>query len=163
MFESLGEKIVNLGSSVKSGTVTAFENTKRGVNNFSETVSLKNKIENARKNIKSSYGVIGEKFYNENKDNAPAGYEDAFNAIAMANKAIAEAEEQIAKLSDTVVCPSCGAKVNKENAFCSNCGFKMPEQQPEAEAKPEVKICASCGKEIPADAAFCNHCGTKVE
>ena len=160
MFESLGEKIANIGGTVKSGTANVIENTKRGVNNFSETVALKNKIENAKKSIKESYYTIGEKFYNENKDNTPAGYEQIFAEIAAANKTIAEAEAQIATIGDSVVCPNCGSRVNKENAFCTNCGHKMVENKT---VELETKKCTSCGEDIPVDAAFCSRCGAKVE
>jgi len=46
-------------------------------------------------------------------------------------------------------CPSCGAEVADDMAFCGNCGTKMPT----------TKNCIFCGKELPLSMNFCGFCG----
>ena len=160
MFENLGEKIANLGNTVAAGASNVIDNTKRGVNTFSENMALKKKIDAAKDSIKLAYSAIGEKYYNENKEAVPAGYEEFFEQIATANKNIAEAEEEIRQLNEAKTCPKCGAKVKKGFAFCTNCGFKVEEEK-----KPESGMteCPNCHKMVPDTSAFCNYCGTKLE
>ncbi|MBQ2654603.1 MAG: zinc ribbon domain-containing protein [Methanobrevibacter sp.] len=51
-------------------------------------------------------------------------------------------------------CEKCGAEVNEEDRFCSNCG---------GEIKPiENNICRKCGAEVNEDDKFCSSCGEKV-
>lgn len=159
MFENLGEKIANLGNTVAAGASNVIDNTKRGVNTFSENMALKKKIDTARESIKAAYFSIGEKYYNENKEAVPAGYEEIFAQIEAANKTIAEAEEDMKQLNEGVTCPQCGAKVKKGFAFCTNCGCKMEEKK----AESNMVECPNCHKQIPNTSAFCNYCGTKIE
>ncbi|MGH9388588.1 MAG: zinc ribbon domain-containing protein [Vicinamibacteria bacterium] len=49
-------------------------------------------------------------------------------------------------------CPSCGAPVTIDDAFCRKCGTKVPA----------VRACPSCGTEMASDDTFCRKCGTKV-
>jgi len=49
-------------------------------------------------------------------------------------------------------CPSCGAAVAVDDAFCRKCGAKVPS----------ARVCPSCGTEVASDDAFCRRCGTKV-
>lgn len=53
--------------------------------------------------------------------------------------------------TDQWTCPRCG----RENTgkFCSECGYKKPEQ----------KHCTNCGAPLPKDAKFCPQCGHPVE
>ncbi|MCQ3035169.1 MAG: SPFH domain-containing protein [Bacilli bacterium] len=50
----------------------------------------------------------------------------------------------------TIVCPSCGATVQK-GKFCPECGAKLPTK----------KFCTNCGTELSGDAKFCPECGAK--
>lgn len=139
MFENLGEKMTNIGNTVKEGASNVIDNTKKGMNNLSETITQRKKIEDAKSEIKSMYLLIGEKFYCEHKDSAPAGYEEDIARINSANSAIAEAEEEIRKISGVKYCPQCGTKCKMEFVFCTSCGYKfeMPAPQAEEEAPAE--------------------------
>jgi len=49
-------------------------------------------------------------------------------------------------------CPSCGAEVKSEMAYCPNCGQKIMVQ----------RTCSSCGFENPLYAKFCAKCGSQL-
>ncbi len=159
MFQDLGEKLANFGNSVKTGATNVFDDAKRGASNLSESISQKRIIDASNNEIKNAYYVIGARYYKENKDNVPAGYEAVFSRIGEMEKAIADAEQELKNLSNNRSCPRCGQNVKKEFAFCTNCGFKMEEEQKEAS---DAASCPNCHSEISSDAIFCRFCGAKI-
>jgi len=51
-------------------------------------------------------------------------------------------------------CNYCGAPLDDDSQFCSNCG---------KEVEPQGKTCPQCGAKIEDDAAFCSKCGMRLE
>lgn len=51
-------------------------------------------------------------------------------------------------------CVYCGAPLDDDALFCSNCGKKI---------EPLGKICPRCGAEVMADSAFCYKCGSRID
>ena len=49
-------------------------------------------------------------------------------------------------------CPSCGAPVPADDAFCRKCGVEVPR----------ARTCPSCGADVADADAFCRKCGAKV-
>lgn len=50
------------------------------------------------------------------------------------------------------VCPSCGAPMKPEDAFCRKCGTRAV-----------LTNCPTCGASLLADDAFCRKCGTRLQ
>ena len=148
MFEKLEEKLSQLKNSIKSSTT-----------NFTENINLNSKIDDAKKEIAGCYGDIGEKFYSENKDAVPEGYEEYFTKIGAAFARIDESAALLKKNAGIRECPNCGADVGKGYRFCIHCGTKMPEEEVPVSDKV---ICEKCGVEAEEGAAFCINCGAKL-
>lgn len=51
-------------------------------------------------------------------------------------------------------CIFCGAPLDDDSQFCTNCGKKV---------EPQGKMCPLCGAEIEDDAAFCSKCGMRLD
>lgn len=51
---------------------------------------------------------------------------------------------------ETAVCHACGAKNDKNNKFCGNCGASL------------AKVCPACGKSAPSGNSYCGNCGAKL-
>ena len=51
-------------------------------------------------------------------------------------------------------CIFCGAPLDDDSQFCTNCGKKV---------EPQGKMCPQCGAEIEDDAAFCSKCGMRLD
>lgn len=51
-------------------------------------------------------------------------------------------------------CNNCGAQIDNDALFCTECGTKQ---------EPQKKICTQCGAEIDDDSIFCAECGTKLD
>ncbi|MBC2579425.1 SPFH domain-containing protein [Clostridium sp. DJ247] len=56
-------------------------------------------------------------------------------------------------------CPNCGVEMEKENRFCSDCGFDT--QKKEEDKKRETVTCSNCGASYSVKAKFCPECGDK--
>lgn len=52
-------------------------------------------------------------------------------------------------------CKYCGAQLNEDALFCSNCGAKVESK--------DVLRCPNCGAERQSDDLFCENCGIKFE
>lgn len=160
---NFSEKLSNIGSKAKQGAINIGTSIEQKTNTFTEKVSLNNKIDSAKREIKQTCTDLGEKFYLQNsKNEIPQGYEIYFNKIKECNKKIEDAQNAIKELDGLIKCPNCGADIKKENAFCTSCGAKLAEEK-KSETSEDVIICKTCAKEISASSIFCPNCGTKVE
>jgi RNA polymerase subunit RPABC4/transcription elongation factor Spt4 len=61
------------------------------------------------------------------------------------------ASAPIAKTAPSLTCPSCQKPVEKDFAFCPNCGARL---QP---------VCPSCGRPVEVGWKVCPHCGLKLQ
>ena len=53
-------------------------------------------------------------------------------------------------------CEKCGAEINENDKFCSNCGEEIKSNE------VEIIFCEKCGAEINEDDKFCGKCGEEV-
>ncbi len=148
MFEDFETMITGLVNSVKAGA-----------SNTWDSIGLKSKIESAKKDIAKIYGDIGEKFYTENKDNIPEGYEESFELVKEKFDLVNGYLDQVKKIAGIRTCPECGADVSKDYRYCTTCGAKMPEEKAPAKVK---YVCPECGTEGEEGAVFCTNCGAKI-
>ena len=65
------------------------------------------------------------------------------------------------------VCPSCGAELEPDCAFCVECGARLADFAPEQKAPEKsapLRFCTECGNMISdSDAMFCNNCGARLD
>ena len=62
-------------------------------------------------------------------------------------------------------CSHCGAAVNNDDTFCQNCGNKVDGgngQQVPPVTIPEQKHCPHCGAVVSNDSLFCENCGRSM-
>lgn len=57
-------------------------------------------------------------------------------------------------------CPNCHAKIDKEEKFCSECGFDTLKVANTSKREP---VCINCGAKITATMKFCSECGEKIK
>lgn len=125
-FEEMGEKIT-----AKSKEVAA---KAQGAAKLADLRSQATRLEGK---IKSCYQNIGEKVYQNEKDQEHTGLEAEFDSINAAFAELDSIHKQIAKLKGLRKCKSCGAQVDMLAAFCPKCGGKMEEEETPQEGAPE--------------------------
>ena len=57
------------------------------------------------------------------------------------------------------VCPHCGASVNNDDAFCQNCGKRADDVVTPSVPKPIMNVCPHCGATMNDSDMFCQNCG----
>ncbi|MBO5926134.1 MAG: SPFH domain-containing protein [Clostridia bacterium] len=72
--------------------------------------------------------------------------------FAEAFKSTTNSQPQSTQTQGKKACPSCGAMINKNAKFCSECGEKLQTKS----------FCPECGAEINGKSKFCPECGTKL-
>ena len=87
-----------------------------------DILQMKAQIGTEKSKLRDLYATIGKSYYEVHKESAEAEHAEACGQIQLALDKIAELEEKISRLDNTVTCPSCGAVLDKGSAFCNHCG-----------------------------------------
>lgn len=93
-------------------------------------------------------------------------YEGDFKETAPELELLCENIAEIFKRYEkkNLVCKKCGAELEEDAHFCSECG--MPIAEDEAVIEPAAQkelVCKYCGKLLNPAAKFCGACGKRVE
>ena len=107
-----------------------------------ETQRIKNKISAEERQVEKAMADLGRIIYKRYKAEIPV--DDAQKALC---EQIDQRMEQITKYKSDIselkvkckrFCPSCGSPIDKNAAFCSQCGAACPTEEPEEEAGEDV-------------------------
>ena len=62
------------------------------------------------------------------------------------------------------VCPNCGAEMDDDQIFCTQCGaeYKAGDHEEHSGRNVQKRVCPNCGKTIKEGQRFCTGCGTKL-
>lgn len=64
---------------------------------------------------------------------------------------------------EVLKCPNCSVELPEGTKFCMECGTKIgADPEPKIEAAPKEVICPRCRKKLPANLKFCTECGTEL-
>jgi len=138
----------------------------KGTKDITEVARLNSLIAEEKKQRVGFYQQIGKLYFDMQVEAAdpetPIG-KFCLNVNA-ANERIAKYNAAIRQIKGLNKCPSCGAEVPVNIAFCGVCGTKV-EVETLTETKPEAvkKFCENCGAELAEGVAFCTSCGQKQE
>lgn len=104
--------------------------TKRA-KDLAEIAKLSGKIAEKEESIKGAYIELGKYVYESQKEDAPEEVAEKFAVIDAAVEEIEGLKREVRKLKGRQECPDCGKEVSYSAAFCSYCGAKLPEPEPE--------------------------------
>ena len=130
-----------LGSLSETISKTARELSGRAEEAY-ETQRIKNKISGEERQVEKAMADLGRIIYKRYKAEIPV--DDAQKALC---EQIDQRMEQIAKYKSDIselkvkskrFCPACGSPINKNAAFCSQCGAACPTEEPEEKAGDDV-------------------------
>lgn len=112
----------------------------RKARELTETLQLKTQINTEKNVIQDAYTLIGKLYFEEQGIAPDEKYREPFERIQEALDRIAALEDEIHEREGVRVCPSCGAKVEKDCAYCKHCGSKMPDKVVPAEESAEDAV-----------------------
>lgn len=114
---------------------------------FVEIQKIRNRQGQLESKIDNHYLEIGRKVYCRYRNGEPFDEETAglCREIMHMEKEIAACKEQVAEKKGQTICPSCGAGVPKEAAYCMYCGAPLPERKEDHAEDAEFT-------EVPEDA-----------
>lgn len=115
-----------------------YKATKEKTSKLSEEFKLKNLISEKKEEIEKLYIEIGKIVAEDlkaGKDSDKDTVSKKVDEIVALEKEIESAEKSILDLKDIAVCDGCNSKIEKEAAFCPNCGKE--QEKPE---KIEIKV-----------------------
>lgn len=67
------------------------------------------------------------------------------------------------ELPKGIECPHCGASVNEGDVFCTECGKRIDEVPQATSSEPQKPKCPHCGALINKGDVFCMECGKKID
>jgi hypothetical protein len=126
----------DISSKVKAFSKTTIEEVQK----LNEIRQLKGKINDNKKQIRQLYLEIGQKVYEQYKEDALNGYEKEIETITEKLTQIDELKHQVRDVRGVVLCPCCHTEVPATEKYCSNCGIKMPETSMNTEPEEEDDI-----------------------
>lgn len=104
------------------------ESVNKGIGSVSsmfEVSGVSSRLKNCEEMLEERYTELGKLFYENSKTSPSATYDELFAKIKEAHEAIELLKKEIQDAKGTVICPGCGAEVDKNVAFCSKCGTKI--------------------------------------
>lgn len=130
---------------------------------IAEVSKMTGQIAMKEESIKGTYIELGKYVYENQKDDAPEEVAEKFAVIDAAVEEIEKLKKEIRKIKGMQQCPDCGKEVSYSAAFCSYCGAKLPEPEPEevvdagevTEVTPEPaeEATEAAGAEAPSEPA----------
>lgn len=124
-FEKMGETISTKG---KEAAQKAKEVT--------DLARLNTQVGQLEGKIKTYYQIIGEKVYQNEKDQDHCGLEAEFDLINDAYAEIGKLKKQISDIKGTKECAACGKEVANGYSFCPYCGVQFEDPAADAEVVP---------------------------
>lgn len=114
----------------------------KNAGNLVDSSKLKIHASELKGDIQKSYEALGKLVYEANKNGTDASdaTTQAVSAIDELYEQLSAIEAQLLKLSNKVICPSCGEKSENTSMFCPKCGTKL-----EHEAEVPVEEAGGCG------------------
>lgn len=140
--------------------------------NSNQTTEMDKVMENIAQvegEIQQRIFQLGQMVYGDNKDN-PDINEKYFTMVDLIGKLEQNRRgfyKNKLRLEGQMMCENCGSIISYGSIFCSICGKKADEKQPDGEVDVSVESielkCKTCGKALEEGSLFCTSCGTKVE
>ena len=113
-FDKLGETIVSAGKDVG-----------QKAKDVSEVAKLKMDIRSKEDFVEKQYAALGKIYFEEHKDETECEQSEQIFLIKEALEEVERMKAEVLKIQGSTECPSCGAKMPEDAAFCSNCGTKL--------------------------------------
>lgn len=116
-FDKLSETIVSAGKDVS-----------QKAKDLSGSAKLTMDIKSKEDYVQKMYAEIGKQYYETHKDDEELVYEQMAQ-ITEALAVITDMKKELLNLKGAKTCPRCGEEVKAADAYCSNCGAKIEDDE----------------------------------
>jgi len=151
-----------LFDTMKNKISAAGQTTVQKAKDLTEITRLNSTIAGAEEQVRELYTTMGYEIYRAYYENPLPEVAELIGQITQLHQKIEDCKAQIDAINEVKTCPQCGGKVSKEMAFCGNCGFRLPVEEPVPVAEAKPAFCGVCGAPITPETVFCTNCGNKV-
>lgn len=131
------------------------QETNINVNVNTKEADLQNQISAKREQLSGLYAHLGKKYYSYHRHDAEQEFQTDVETINAGENELARLENQLKKLQEGLICPGCGAELNRDDRFCPACGRKVSQNI----SVDNSSICPRCGNAVSAGQRFCVKCG----
>ncbi len=135
---------------IKRNVSSAASAASKKTNELTGIAKLMMNIKTSEAKLSECYEEIGRLFYTAERNGEDYTSEIAAH-IMHADKIkanIAKYKEEIARLKKIIICDTCGAELNENSVYCSQCGTKLVKKVEEAEAE---ECCCDCCNDEDSD------------
>lgn len=107
-----------------------------------EISKVKMAVADTKNEIGRKYRELGEKVYEAHQEDADTAteVEGIIWELDELFEVLKSHEMKLASLKKEKICENCKQSSDMEAAYCSKCGAKFPEQEPEEEKQPEPDV-----------------------
>ena len=149
-----------LSSKLSQTSQSAVQKTK----DMAEVVRLNSQISERERRTEQLYREIGKRYYEQCAGRNEELFREQVAELQSIEAEIREMRTAVQRLKGSKPCPACGAEQAAGALFCSVCGAKMPQEEPDSPTLATGgPTCPACGAVMPEGTAFCTNCGTKLE
>ena len=102
--------------------------------------------------LNKKFAELGKMYYEKNGSSPDYSYSGIVGEIMAISADIKDCDERVLQIKELIVCPRCGAVNKSKYVFCTECGFRMKEEElPEIPAAPVVEepVAAPAEPELP--------------
>lgn len=138
---------------IKRNVTSAASAASKKTNELTGIAKLNMNIKTAEMKLSDCYEEIGRLFYTAERSGEDHTSDIAAH-IMQADKIkanIAKYREEIARLKKIIICDNCGAELNENSVFCSQCGAKLVKKAAEAAeeccCEKAEDDCCDCSKD----------------
>ncbi len=121
---------------IKAKAKKSSQETAAKIQKMNEIRKLSSQINGEKAKVQSMYEEIGQKFYEQHKENPPEDYHLEFIGLKTKFANIEELQKQLYDVKGVTICPQCGEEVNATKYFCANCGCRLPAAFEQEEEQP---------------------------
>lgn len=106
---------------------SAAENVGKKATEIADLSKLKLSAAQLSREISNQFELIGRAVYDARKadEDAEQAVNEGMEAVDALYRELNIVTERIQELKKTVICPECGTRLEKGNAFCPKCGTKL--------------------------------------